>query len=143
MRFVYIIALIALFAVSGRAPADTWLVGTVASYHTNRDIERNERNWGLGLERDFAENWRYTVGGYRNSYWRNSYYAGAQWLPWRFGSIRIGAMAGGVTGYTNSVDPMILPTIAIEGKQFGVNLGVMPHVKRGVGVLGLQLKTRF
>jgi len=38
------------------------LVSTVASHHRNKEAQYNERNWGLGFERDFTENAR-LIGG--------------------------------------------------------------------------------
>jgi len=137
---------ILLGLISRPACADTWLVATVASYHSNRDIEHNERNWGLGIEHDLSDTWRLTAGHYRNSYWRDSSYVGALWMPLVYGRVRVGVLLGAVTGYDRLVGPFaptVLPTLMYEGKQWGANLGVMPSPERGVGVLGLQIKRRF
>jgi hypothetical protein len=124
----------------------TWGVATIASYHANREVKHNERNWGLGLEHDLNDKWRFAAGGYRNSYWRDSVYVGALWLPAQSGNYKFGVLLGAVTGYDHVVGPFaptVLPTLMYEGKQWGANLGVMPSPARGVGVLGLQLKWRF
>lgn len=139
--YLFLILLLAhLFVVPTLARADTWLVATVASYHTNREVEHNERNWGLGFEQDIWQDSRLVGGFYKNSYYRQSQYLGITYMPFRLGPVRLGAMFGGVTGYDPGVQPIVLPTISIEGKRWGANLGVAPSSTKGVGVLGLQIK---
>jgi len=142
--FGALLALAAAYSDKAKAADDVWLSATIASYHSNRNIEHNERNWGLGFEYGLSDNWRAVGGAYRNSYWRTSAYAGLLWLPVRVGPFRAGTTLAGATGYNGPVDLVVMPTIAWEGKQFGVNLGVMPAIDRKiVNVIGLQLKARF
>lgn len=132
-------------AYSGKArAADTWISATVASYHFDRTVDHNEHNWGLGFEHGLSGNWRVVGGYYRNSYAKRTVYAGFLWLPLHDGNLHAGLTLAGATGYTNPVDPIVLPTIAWEGKTLGANLGVMPALnKKIVNVIGLQLKVRF
>lgn len=125
---------------------DTWASATLASYHTNRHAEHNERNWGLGVERNWTGSWRAVGGAYDNSYSRLSIYGGGLYLRPFAGPVKLGGLVGISTGYDRVVGPfapVAMPIIAIEGKQFGVNIGIMPSLKHGIGVIGLQVKTRF
>ena len=141
--FGALLALAAAYSNKAQA-ADAWLTATIASYHTRRTVDHNERNWGLGFEYSLSDRWRVSAGDYRNSYYRNTTYAGIMWLPVHEGALRAGVMVGGATGYSRTVATIIVPTIAFEGKTFGANIGIMPALdKRVVNVIGLQLKARF
>ena len=126
------------------ARADTWLVGTVASYHLDRSVDHCERNYGLGLEQGVWNNTRLVGGVYNNSYCRQSEYIGLVWAPIHYGKVHLGFLAGGVTGYNSAIDPVVMPTIAVEGRHLGMNLGIMPALdSKIITVVGLQLKWRF
>ena len=126
------------------AHADTWLVGTVASYHLDRSVEHCERNYGVGMEHMIWRNTRLVGGVYNNSYCRQSEYLGLVWAPMHYGKVHMGFLAGGVTGYNSELDPVVMPTIAIEGKHFGMNLGIMPALDNKIlTVIGLQIKWKL
>lgn len=123
---------------------DLWLSATVKSYHGNRDRGYNENNFGLGFETTIGKDLRAVGGFYENSYYHTTLYAGAAWLPLHAGPVHGGLLIAGATGYENwPVRPVVLPTIAVEGKTFGANVGIMPSLNRGIGVIGLQLKVRI
>ena len=139
--FALIVGLALGLLTSLPVKADTWIVTTVASYHPGGG-DYNERNLGLGLEHG-GEKFRIVGGGYRNSFYRDSYYIGMTAGMMKLGPVKIGLMAGGVTGYEDTVEPVLMPFMAIEGKQVGANLGIMPAKDGGVTVIGLQIKFRW
>ena len=135
-----LLPIIVLGGWSLHARAADWLASTVASYHRNREPRYNERNWGLGFERDFAQDTRLIGGAHRNSHYRTSVYAGA-YTPIRWGShVRIGALGGVVNGYEVNEKrflPVVMPLAQIEGKSAGADLIV------GTSVIALQVKVSF
>jgi hypothetical protein len=104
-----LVALTAGFAVASTAHAADWCGGGVwadamlGSYHIDPDpgTHFNEFNPGLGVECWFNGQWGATVGGFRNSLRRPSYYGGGLWAPEfaHFGFVRIAAIAGIISGY--------------------------------------------
>lgn len=125
------------------AGADTWGVATLRSYHTDRAVEHNERNFGLGIEHDIAANTRLIVGFYDNSFDRTTVYAGVAYAPWCAGPFRFGVLAAFGSGYGDRPYPVILPAVLIEGPRFGANLGIVPRTQNSPGIIGLQLKAKF
>jgi hypothetical protein len=128
------------------AVAETWVTATLASWHTDRTVKHNERNFGLGVEHDVWKDTRVVGGFYKNSYYRQSQYVGALWLPLQANGFKLGVLLGAVTGYDRLVGPFqptVLPTIMYERKQWGANIGVMPSPQSGVTALGLQVKWKW
>lgn len=125
--------------------AGWWVVATVRSYHYDRSVKHNEDNYGLGVEKRIADNWTATAGYYENSYSRRSVYVGANWLPLHAGYFHLGLAMGGVDGYgSHPFGPYLFPVLAFQGKEYGLNLAVVPSVSGNpYTVIGLQLKARF
>lgn len=116
--------------------ADDWLVITIGSRHHKRGY--NERNWGIGIERKISDNWRMGAGTYRNSYYRQTLYAGVTYAPLRFGDWHLGGTALLVTGYESRPVVVPFPSISYEQKEWGLNFGpILPTV------VGVQLKLKF
>src|SRR5439155_1496549 len=114
------------------------------SYHTDRSVKHNERNFGLGLEHDVSDNVRVIGGFYKNSDWRETVYAAIAWTPVRFGPVRFGGLAGVATGYDHPITPAAALLLQVEGKDIGLNLMAIPRISPDKpGVIGLQLKARF
>lgn len=129
-----VIGTLALIPTSARA--DDWLTVTVGSRHHKRGY--NEHNWGLGMEHGLTDRWRLVAGTYRNSYWRQTVYAGAAYEFASYGKWHFGTTTMIVTGYGPRAEPVIFPAIAYEDKHWGVNFGpVLP------AVIAVQLKFRF
>ena len=127
---------------------DWWLTATVTSYHNNRNTtnhtKHNEENYGIGFERAVFKDTIMAGGVYRNSYWNTSHYLGLTYVPIQYGYFHFGAFGGIVTGYDDPFGIKILPTMSIQGKRFGVNLGVLPaRDSRVISVIGLQVKVRI
>ena len=146
MRLAVAFLLGAISMVACQGNTADWLVSTVRSYHLERrDYE--ESNLGLGIETDVSQRIRLALGFYRNSERRDSLYGAAVWCPEsvRWGHWRGCGLAGGVTGYNETVAPLAGAVLSYEGKEWGANLLILPN-KRGdlmSGVIALQVKKRF
>src|SRR5262245_42813167 len=86
------------------ALADTWVVGNVASYHTNPTEPHNNKNWGVGVETnvDFDTNYpiKFALGQYKNSELSLSHYVGFMVTPIPISeNFRAGFFVGAVDGY--------------------------------------------
>jgi hypothetical protein len=134
----YLLTIVALcaafFPKPGRAAeGDTWLGINGLSYHFKREVDYNEVNNGLGIEHHITDKWRLHAGKYENSYYRESIYLGAAYMPWQFGDpnvlrAEVGGALWAVTGYEEG--PVVVPfgVISLEHKRIGANIGVSPAV---------------
>lgn len=90
----------------------------------------NDRNPGLYLEHN-----GYTIGGYRNSINRDSYYAGYTIsTQHRFGEFSL--TMGAVTGYEKDPMPMIAPSIKLGNARFTM---LLPKIVKKEAVNGIHL----
>ena len=97
------------------------------SKHLGSDVKYNERNYGAGLtyEKDIGKGYLASLigGGYKNSNDRNSYYLAAgiaarkQFLNKMY--LEAGIVAGGISGYGDSVTPAIMPMAGVGLKDVG------------------------
>lgn len=136
---------VAVLFYSNESKAGVWIDASIACYHFDRSVERNERNnLGVGLELDVAHNVRVIAGQYKNSGWETSRYFGVTWLPFSQGPVRFGLAAGMVNGYSDvnggGYFPVAMPTVAIEYERIGINIVVAPRYKESPGMIGLQIK---
>lgn len=143
-------ALLATLAASANAmpeldefstsPHQDWLTISGASHHFQPDRrEWREVNPGLGMERAFTGTpWVATIGYFRNSYDRNTFYLGGRWMPLEIGPIRLGAFGLLATGYPSPI--LILPAASIQAGRFGANLVALPNLPGYSGYVGLQLR---
>ena len=148
--FVSCLLLIVAVGVVAKAMAEAWLTIPIASWHAEREREKGkgsyeQTNPGLGLEYVLNEKWRLGAGMYRSSIRTDAGYVGAVYLPWNpIRHTRIGASVGMVSGYEGNLIPLLIPTVVIEGKRWGVNLLVVPPTgTTGSGGVGLQLKWKL
>jgi hypothetical protein len=126
-----------------------WLNGGLFSYHLHRDRGYREKNWGLGAEAILAPDHALLLGTYLNSENGRSHYAGYQWRPLHWQPLSLDVSAGvavtAIDGYqtTNNGGWFVapIPTMAIEGRRFGVNLVFVPNFKQGPAIAA-QLKLR-
>lgn len=136
-----------LALTSYSASAESWLTMPAYSWHfSGREDGKGSyetMNTGLGLEHVVTPSFRVAAGIYRNSVRRDSGYFGVGYLPLQLGPVRIGASAGVVSGYTSNLLPVLVPTLTIEGKQFGVNLLVVPPAEGSPSVIGVVLKFKL
>ena len=128
-----------LAAASGGCLAETWSVGSLASYHLKRNGQ-NEINLGAGIERRLDERWGLVAGGDNNSSGDLTLYGGATRTLWRSGSMHLRAMAAAATGYERALIVIPAAVVSFEGRHAGVNVGLIPAAG---GVLFLQFKLRL
>lgn len=122
--------------------SEVYAVVSAASYHFDRSKKRNEQNWGAGFEVGVAQDLRLAAGMYRNSNYIDSTYFGGAWTPLKLGDFRLGAFAGGFTGYDIDIKWGLLPVLTWERGRLGANLTLAPTQgdEKSSAVLGLQLK---
>ena len=129
-----------------------WVVLGGVAYHSCRTCGFREDNPGLALQWQspwFAEltgleNTRLTAGAYINSNNRNSVYAGAQWLPYSYGPLKLGLQAVLITGYKEVViTPALLPLVSVETQYVGVDLYAVPKMAKVSAALFATFKVRF
>lgn len=138
-------ALLALGLCNAAGAAELVTVGG-ASYHFERDLGHNEFNYGLGYERDWDENISWSVGVYKNSIRRATFYGLANWYPWTLGAgFRAGLSGGLMTGYHKSpVIGTLMPTLEWRGEHLAAQLYVVPTIKPYVdGAFVMQFKYIF
>ncbi|WP_058641331.1 hypothetical protein [Pseudacidovorax intermedius] len=126
----------------------TWINVGFYSAHFDRDKGLEDKNPGLGFEYPLNDVYRVTLGTFHNSDRRQSHYLGLYVLPLEVYGVRLGAVVGGFDGYPNYRNgnwfPAVIPTAAIEGKNWGLNLAYVPTIRnRLYGALSFQLKYRF
>lgn len=122
---------------------ELWITGTLISYHTDRSSHYNEFNPGIGLEYKLSNKFKFVLGEYKNSIRRQSEYIGITYVPFEIKGVKIGFTMGLVSGYSDSIAPMILPVVGIEGQKVGINLIILPPKILSTGVIGLQLKYKW
>lgn len=110
----YLSVMLLLAAMFPKAYAgDFWVEANLASYHPSADSycyegtcdDFNEFNYGLGLSYEMDELVEWTGGFFRNSYDKNSMYAGIKFkhdFQLDGGALTPGITVGAVTGYDNT-----------------------------------------
>ncbi len=133
-------------------PAASWLLDiNLASWHTRAWARRqlSQRNPGVGIERDFSQDWSAMAGFYSNSYRKPTWYSLAAWTPLHVSlpaglSVSAGFAAGLVSGYTKTQvrsEPRAAGAVLrLRSRHaLGLNLLAVPNSMRGSGFLGLQV----
>jgi hypothetical protein len=115
---------------------------------SERDKNLNNVNTGLGIEVPLSNTYAFTAGVFENSNRATSHYVGLYVMPFEIGSFKAGAVVGGFNGYPNANQggwfPALIPVIAIEGQQLGMNVSFVPTVQNQLhGAISFQLKYRF
>ena len=132
--------------------AETWIVGSIGSYHLERGKHYCEFNPGIGIEHDISENSRAVIGQYNNSFCLPSAYLGVNYSPLSFGNFKLGTAFILVSGYDEGIkkknqeqDILFAPlgVISYERGKYGANLVMVPPHGDFKGALGLQLKFKF
>lgn len=123
-----------------------WLNAGGFSRHFARDKGYNESNYGLGFEFRLGPEVSLMAGSYYNSVRRTTTYGMVNWQPWSMGAFKVGLSLGVMDGYpavARGGDFFVaVPMATYEGKQFGVNVGLIPSTGRVDGALIVQLKMR-
>ena len=129
-----------------------WLVLGGLAYHSCRTCGFRESNPGLALqwqspwfeELTGLENTRLTAGAYINSNDRNSLYAGAQWLPYSYGPVKLGLQAVLITGYLEAkITPVLLPLVSVETQHVGLDVYAVPKITKVSAAVFATVKVRF
>jgi hypothetical protein len=128
--------------------ARTWVNPGFYSYHFERDKNLNNVNTGLGIEVPLSDMYSLTAGVFENSDRATSHYVGLYVMPFDIGPFKAGAVVGGFNGYPNANHggwfPAIIPVVALEGRQLGLNVSFVPTVQDKLhGAISFQLKYRF
>lgn len=143
-------------AQNARTAPEWWGNVNLVSYHLGDEDEFlapgerfNQENWGAGLEVQWKPRHAASAGYYRNSVDEDSFYALYHYTPLQLGRyVRVGGMAGVVTGYPGYNDGGIAPAgglvAKVEGDRVGVNLIYLPKISDITpNTLALQFKLRF
>lgn len=133
--------------IENKPLSETWLNAGFYSYHFQRDKNLNDSNPGLGAEYRFSTVASATAGRFYNSDRAYSNYVGVYYQPWKVGPVRLGAVAGGFSGYPKMRDGgwflAAIPTASFEYKSVGVNVAIVPTYKdRLYGAISVQLKLK-
>jgi len=128
--------------------ASTWVNPGFYSFHFERDKNLNNANLGLGIEVPLSNTYSFTAGVFENSNRATSHYVGLYVMPFEIGPFKAGAVVGGFNGYPNANQggwfPALIPVIALEGRQLGLNVSFVPTVQDQLhGAISFQLKYRF
>lgn len=103
----------------------------LASYHPGNSSEYNQFNRGIGLEYHLDS--FFIAGGYfRNSLYRDSFYAGVA-KEITFGSaewVGAGAIAGFITGYDDGQEPRpaIVPYLFLTKNRYTLKVHYLPEI---------------
>ena len=129
-----------------------WLIVGGLAHHSCRTCGFRESNPGIAAQWQSPwfeaftglENTRLTAGAYINSNDRNSVYAGAQWLPWSYGPVKLGLQAVIITGYKEAaITPVLLPLISVETQHVGVDIYAVPKLAKVSSAVFATFKVRF
>lgn len=132
-RLLIAAVLLALGTFAAPASAEQFGVHLGSVHFPQRDF--NNANPGLYWRSD--DGW--TAGAYRNSLRRTSAYAG---LTWQWG--RLALTAGGVTGYADKVQPMLVPSFAfLRIDDFSVRVAFIPRIEKRIESHVLHLMVEF
>jgi hypothetical protein len=128
----------------------------LGSHHIHPYREFDEFNLGVGLECSVTSQWAASVGYFRNSLSRPSFYAGAVYTPEfaHWGWFRLGLMDGVISGYNygrwgigpdNSTGPVLAPSAITRFGRFAVNVILIPPISedRLPFTIGFQAKYKF
>lgn len=126
-------AALGLSLIAPRAEADTFGLHLVSVHIPRNDYNNN--NPGLYYRTDAG----WTAGFYRNSLRDDSVYAGYTW-NWRFLDITF----GGVTGYTDPVQILVVPSIAFpQTANVRMRLAYIPRVEKRIDSHVLHLMAEY
>jgi hypothetical protein len=102
----------------------------------------------LGFEATLTDTYSVTAGFFHNSDRETSRYVGVYAMPFKFGAFKVGAAVGAFDGYpkmrAGGWFPAVIPTVAYEGPQFGLNVSVIPTVGEKLhGAVTFQFKYKL
>lgn len=127
---------------------NAWVNAGFYTYHFEKDKQLENTNLGLGIEVPIDATYSVTAGRFHNSDNATSNYVGMYVMPYQMGSAKIGAVVGAFNGYPNAYDggwfPALIPVVAFEGPQLGLNMAFIPTIANKLhGGVSFQLKYRL
>ena len=135
MKAILLAALLATCALP--ASADTYLNIAGVSYHGDRSGNWNEKNPGIGIEHD-----GYIAGYYRNSYNKDTVYAGYAWRPLQAGAFKAGVIVAAASGYHSPV--VAMPSVVVGGDKVALEFVGAPAVgKSTTWFVGATLRLKL
>ncbi|MDQ2823466.1 MAG: hypothetical protein M3Y65_24330 [Pseudomonadota bacterium] len=138
-----------IFTSIDAAPrSELWIDSGFATAHFNSGKNLNGANVGYGAEYRFSGTMAAAAGHFYNSDRSHSSYGGVIWQPYAIGPLRLGATVAAFNGYPRVRDgrwfPALIPTMTLEYKRVGVNIGVIPSLgDRLYGGVSVQLKLKI
>ena len=129
-------------------PQAVWINAGFYTLHFDQDKGLRNANPGLGLEWALNDTYALTVGGFKNSDHQHSNYLGLYVMPWRWESLKLGAVVGTFDGYPRANQggwfPALVPMVSIEGQRWGLNTAIIPSIddKLHAGI-SFQLKYKI
>lgn len=128
--------------------SEVWIDSGFATAHFDSGKNLNGSNVGYGAEYRFSGTMAAAAGHFYNSDRRHSSYAGVIWQPYAIGPLRLGATVAAFNGYPRVRDgrwfPALIPTMTLEYKLVGINIGVIPSLgDRLYGGVSVQLKLKI
>ena len=113
-------------------PQAVWINAGFYTLHFDQDKGLRNANPGLGLEWALNDTYALTVGGFKNSDHQHSNYLGLYVMPWRWESLKLGAVVGTFDGYPRANQggwfPALVPMVSIEGQRWGLNTAIIPSI---------------
>jgi hypothetical protein len=137
--------LLSFLAIPARASEDLdWAVLTgFESWHSDNRDDLNPHNTGIGIRTPGG----WTAGTYYNSIRRWSVYAGHEWQWKMIGTddhaVRLGAVAGAVSGYKGGVKALVLPELMMVWKPVELGIIVIPRYTKDPVTVSAQLRYNF
>lgn len=130
-----------LLTASPAFACETWGGITLGSKHGGSE-EYRESNLGLNFQHRCG---RWGVGGgfYRNSFDRTSVHFGGDVRLLEFGSLKFRLMGVVASGYAEKAGVVAVPVISWEGKDYGLDVLVVPPIGKHQWVIGYGVKFRF
>ena len=129
-------------------PQAVWINAGFYTLHFDQDKGLRNANPGLGLEWALNDTYALTVGGFKNSDHQHSNYLGLYVMPWRWESLKLGAVVGTFDGYPRANQggwfPALVPMVSIEGQRWGLNTAIIPSIDDKLhGGISFQLKYKI
>ncbi|MEC5385732.1 hypothetical protein VVD49_08355 [Uliginosibacterium sp. H3] len=113
------------------------------SWHSDNRDDLNPHNTGIGVRAPGG----WTLGTYYNSIRRWSVYAGKEWQWKLFGTddraLRIGGVAGAVSGYKGGIKALLLPELMMVWKPVELGIIVIPRYSKDPVTVAAQLRYTF
>ena len=137
-----VLALLPFCAVSAETTATHYLTSGFVSHHAKGDYREN--NYGIGYEIRQGR-FAYSVGYFRNSLDRDTFYGAVGYHAWTNGPVSVGLVGGLATGYPYPVVPMVIPFLELTlSKSIELRFFAIPPIPDVTPfTAAAQLKWRF